>query len=993
MANFYLGRLPENDDELWHVVHKMWDVVIPRHTCGNPDHTPPFQAFADAYFNRGGSITLWHGSRGLSGKSFMLSILGITKAFLLGADVNMLGGSLAQSSNLHEHMRNALNSEFSPRYMIETESNTLLKLTNKARIRPLTASQKTVRGPHPPFLILDEIDEMDLDILDAALGQPMPQKNYMGDIIKPYTVMCLAEGTEVTVYGGNKPVEQVEAGDLVLTRDGWFPVYERIDNGYRETISVHLSNGRTLVCTQDHRIAVGDGWVEAGDLAVGDVLTTVDPAQFGTPVVPSLAAGAALPASVDGNEGVIDRVLVPSGAMGLGGVDSAGSGAAQDVDSGGHRLQMLGIEAPRHSAQVIQRPVIGNLPDQHLVGEAVDGASVDGAVDHSVPARGGSVPQPAPGLVHGAAGQEPVTVIGVTAGLTRHVYDLSVMGTPEFVADSIIVHNCSTWQNPEGTFTEVRRRFEERGLPIVQWCYQCSANPIDGWLTQETIDAKKMEIPAEMWRTEYELGEPAIGNRAFDTEAVDRMFANAPEPIYEKVAKDYEEYTFKEPERDGYYVVGADWGKEQDYTVISVWRADRNPYEMVYYMRVNRRPYPQMIGWFNDAIKRYSADAIHDSTGLGNVVSDYVDIRARGFTMTGEKRDAMLSEYVNAVEKGMVSAPRVKTAYLAHKYCVAEGSLVWTMRGAVPIEEVKVGDQALTRKGFRNVSATFDNGERLVWRLRTSDGKEVLLTGDHSVATLRGWVEAQDLQLGDVCFVRDADPAPATALGIDDEIDARVLMAVGAVNDGGTLGSDPISAQDVRSLVNWFKVHGVAAMPHPTQMVQAQIGGADEGVVGQTMSQPRTPAWSPEAVAVLPDGSLPQPASFGVYLDALHEVVEIDGVLLAHVVECIPTYEQVKVYDITVDGEHEFFANGIVVHNCQVGDLYSRSQEYHLPDEVCSFALAYKMMGKGGKPAGPITVKRDKEPTELERMFSPEAAANVYVKSGPPKADEINLLV
>ena len=113
--SFILGRLPESDDELWWTVHKMWGVTLPRHTCGNPDHTPPFTAFADAYFGRGGSISLWHGSRGLSGKSYMLSILGITKAFLLGADVNLLGGSLAQSANIHEHMRNALNYKNAPR--------------------------------------------------------------------------------------------------------------------------------------------------------------------------------------------------------------------------------------------------------------------------------------------------------------------------------------------------------------------------------------------------------------------------------------------------------------------------------------------------------------------------------------------------------------------------------------------------------------------------------------------------------------------------------------------------------------------------------------------------------------------------------------------------------------------------------------------------------------------------------------------------------------
>jgi hypothetical protein len=489
---FMLGRLPENDDELAAVVTTMWGVTIPRHTCGDPDHTAPFQAFADAYFGRGGTITLWHGSRGLSGKSFMLSILGITKAFLLGSDVNLLGGSLAQSTNIHLHMRNAMESENAPRYMVETESQTLVKLTNRAHIRPLTASQKTVRGPHPPLLLCDEIDEMDQEILDAALGQPMPQKNYLGEIIQPYTVLC------------------------------------------------------------------------------------------------------------------------------------------------------------------------------------------------------------------------------------------------------------STWQNPQGTFSEMWRRFKEAEMPIVQWCYLCTANPIDGWLTQDTIDAKKREIPAEMWRTEYELGEPSIGNRAFNSEAVQAMFDVKPEPLKEKVQKDFEEYTFAEYERDGFYVAAADWGKEQDKTVISVWRGDREPFELVYYMRVNRRPYPQMIGWFNDAIRRYDADAIHDGTGLGNVVNDYVDTRARSFLMTGEKRAAMLTEYVNGLEKGRLKAPRVKTAYLAHLYA-------------------------------------------------------------------------------------------------------------------------------------------------------------------------------------------------------------------------------------------------------QVGDLYSSSKEYHLPDEVCSFSLAFKILSKAGRVAGPITVKRDSEPSRIERMFSP-AAAEVYIKDPEPEG-AFNLLV
>lgn len=426
-AGFLLHRLPQNEDELWLVVKLLWGVTIPREkVCG--DHVAPMTAFADAYFRRNSldpdssvqSIALWHGSRGLSGKSFMLAILGLTIAYLLGSDVNLLGGSMAQSTNIHEHMRAAMEHEGAPRYMITNEGMLEIKLSNKARIRPLTASQRTVRGPHPATLLLDEIDEMELKILDAALGQPMPQITYLGKRVKPYTVMC------------------------------------------------------------------------------------------------------------------------------------------------------------------------------------------------------------------------------------------------------------STWQNPEGTFTEIKRRAEERGIPMYAWCYRETSAGDTAWLGLDTIEEKRNSIPAEMWRVEYELGEPSIGNRAFDPDSVNAAWDAAVKPKITNVSKDFEEYTFAFHQRDGRYVAGADWGKEQDKTVIWVARVDGAQRELVYFLRVNRRPYPLMIGYFNDVLKRYDVGmngAWHDSTGLGNVVNDYVDMRAHPFMMTGDKRAKLLSDYVNAIEKGAWRIPMIDTAYREMKYC------------------------------------------------------------------------------------------------------------------------------------------------------------------------------------------------------------------------------------------------------------------------------------------------------------------------------------
>lgn len=414
---------PRNDEELYYFVKGMWGHTIPRHkVC--PDHDAPFDAFAAAYFAREPQILI-HGSRGLAGKSRLLSILGLTEAAVLGADVNLLGGSLAQSQNIHDTMRDAWEYKNAPRYMLTTDPTAgKIVLSNKAKIRPLTASQRTVRGPHPPRLLLDEIDEMDEKILEGALGQPMPQTNWLGEEI-----------------------------------------------------------------------------------------------------------------------------------------------AAQTVFS-------------------------------------------------------------------------------------------------------------STWQYPDKTMAHQMERFRENDLPIFTWCMKDTSNPIDGWLSPDFIEQKKREIPAEMWRIEYELGEPSIGSRAFDSDAVEKMFSEempAPEDciIYKK-AKDYEEYQFETYNHFDEYVIGADWAKEMDFTVFTVYKCTKLPVEVVYQVRMRRRPYPVMIEHFNKMSRVFHAEMIHDRTGLGNVVADYVDSMAYGFIMSGQKRDDMLSNYVNAVEKGNVKCPRIMTTYKNHLYASVE---------------------------------------------------------------------------------------------------------------------------------------------------------------------------------------------------------------------------------------------------------------------------------------------------------------------------------
>jgi len=168
----YRFDLPiETDDDLRTFLKVAWGVVIPDvRVCEG--HVSPFEAFSEAFFARY-PVTVWKGSRKLAGKTFTLGTLGLTEAATLGCDVNVLGGSGEQSARVLETHEQLWRHPWAPRELLASRpAMKSTRLTNGAKLRALMASQTSARGGHPCRLRMDEVDEMDLELLKAALGQP-----------------------------------------------------------------------------------------------------------------------------------------------------------------------------------------------------------------------------------------------------------------------------------------------------------------------------------------------------------------------------------------------------------------------------------------------------------------------------------------------------------------------------------------------------------------------------------------------------------------------------------------------------------------------------------------------------------------------------------------------------------------------------------------------------------------------------------------------------
>lgn len=82
--------------------------------------------------------------------------------------------------------------------------------------------------------------------------------------------------------------------------------------------------------------------------------------------------------------------------------------------------------------------------------------------------------------------------------------------------------------------------------------------------------------------------------------------------------------------------------------------------------------------------------------------------------------------------------------------CLVAGTLILTDKGEVPIEAVTVGDLVWTRNGLRPVEFCGETGLDEVFRLTVSNGRTLTGTGNHPVWTEnRSWVPLQSLRGSD----------------------------------------------------------------------------------------------------------------------------------------------------------------------------------------------------------------------------------------------------
>lgn len=102
---------------------------------------------------------------------------------------------------------------------------------------------------------------------------------FMGDDDEAGTV-CVTEDTLFLTSRGYVPFKEVRVGDSVLSHTGQARRVEAlVDNGVKGVVRVTLTDGREIDCTLNHPFLAEGGWVEAGDLTVGQKVQVYGPVE------------------------------------------------------------------------------------------------------------------------------------------------------------------------------------------------------------------------------------------------------------------------------------------------------------------------------------------------------------------------------------------------------------------------------------------------------------------------------------------------------------------------------------------------------------------------------------------------------------------------------------------------------------------------------------------------------------------------------------------
>lgn len=292
------------------------------------------------------------------------------------------------------------------------------------------------------------------------------------------------------------------------------------------------------------------------------------------------------------------------------------------------------------------------------------------------------------------------------------------------------------------------------------------------------------------------------------------------------------------------------------------------------------------------------------------------------------------AEFFSAEDPERLRGPQFHSSW-----CFIKGTTVDTDVGKLDVSDVLTGYKVLTRKGYKKVVATSYRVTD-VGKVVFSDGRNLTGTFDHPIMTQRGWVPLGELRFGDqVC-----------ALNFKDESTNSVQTGTTASVISGSTGKSTSPTTDQTLVTD--SMYTTSTITNKTTTYQTSLPCQEKTtcatILESAVSQRKNQKDSEKYLATLAE-SLSYEKPFQVKVRsalrvskekqtksaklleyastaAQHSSHGLQGSVLSVVSTWQPMGQQC-VYNIQVGGQHEYFANGILTHNCDEIAAWNNMQE------------------------------------------------------------------
>ena len=347
----------------------------------------------------------------------------------------------------------------------------------------------------------------------------------------------------------------------------------------------------------------------------------------------------------------------------------------------------------------------------------------------------------------------------------------------------------------------------------------------------------------------------------------------------------------------------------------------------------------------------------------------------------GQLEDSLLKEFHKSVpwrelgaryndQKHRVFWPN--GSVLRFGYCLAAGTLVDTDHGQIPIERIVAGDLVITRRGLKRVRWVGQTGHKEIVRVGPLG-----ITREHRIWTdTLDFVEVERIIGIGVSECQKASEKTGNLLILNASYSKACRIADTRIQSTIARGSiSQVGAEKRKSLFTW---------QFGKVLTVQFLRGLKSIIPMETPYGTFRKIWKRFCSALIAvctrknrrGWELSSEASNSTALDAGHNSLDFDraecfATLPVERVSIVETGEVVPVYDLQVEDAHEFFADGILVHNCEnENDVYQYQGGEYLfigLDELTHFTLKQWQ----------FLTSRNRHPTEFATMAGATNPGNI----------------